>query len=254
MFTRKMPAKMSLLQINKTKKMRSYKILFIVFLSITQALLLEDSKSQDAGNKIQKSINIDKVDSNTPISANSIKDALDDIFSPSKLKSLMYDEEQFNNIEKAIEAMRNNQAFTPEGAEATKQSAEDAKKQAEEIKTLENSEDNVKSYVFLSSIMYFGEKQWSLWVNDKKFIASSNSSENELYFKSVSQDRATIVWRLSISKWKILSGKKSEEYAPKINENNQVEVEFTLKPNQTFILGSNKVADGRAVDSINRKK
>ena len=188
------------------------------------------------------------------LKSNSIKDALDDIFSPSKLKSLMYDEEQFNNIEKAIEAMRNNQAFTPEGAEATKQSAEDAKKQAEEIKTLENSEDNVKSYVFLSSIMYFGEKQWSLWVNDKKFIASSNSSENELYFKSVSQDRATIIWRLSISKWKILSGKKSEEYAPKINENNQVEVEFTLKPNQTFILGSNKVADGRAVDSINKKR
>jgi predicted nucleic acid-binding Zn ribbon protein len=82
----------------------------------------------------------------------------------------------------------------------------------------------------------------------------SSSSENELYFKSVSQDRATIIWRLSISKWKILSGKKSEEYAPKINENNQVEVEFTLKPNQTFILSSNKVADGRAVDSINRKK
>jgi hypothetical protein len=150
--------------------MRSYKILFIVFLSITQALLLEDAKSQDAENKIQKSINIDKVDSTTPISSNSIKSALDDIFSPSKLKSLMYDEEQYNNIEKAIEAMRNNQAFTPEGAEANKQSAEDAKKQAEEIKTLEGSEDNVKSYVFLSSIMYFGEKQWSLWINDKKFI------------------------------------------------------------------------------------
>jgi len=245
---------MILHQINKTKKMRSYKILFIVFLSITQAILIEDSKSQGAENKIQKSINIDKVDSTTPISATSIKDALDDIFTTSKIKSLMYDEEQFNNIEKAIEAMRNNQSFTPEGAEAKKQSAEDAKKQAEEIKTLEESEDNVKSYVFLSSIMYFGEKQWSLWINDKKFIANSNSNENELFFKVVSQDKATIVWRLSISKWKILSGKKSEEYAPKINENNQVEVEFTLKPNQTFILSSNKVVDGRAVDSINRRK
>jgi hypothetical protein len=245
---------MILHQINKTKKMRSYKILFIVFLSITQAILIEDSKSQGAENKIQKSINIDKVDSTTPISATSIKDALDDIFTTSKIKSLMYDEEQFNNIEKAIEAMRNNQSFTPEGAEAKKQSAEEAKKQAEEIKTLEESEDNVKSYVFLSSIMYFGEKQWSLWINDKKFIANSNSNENELFFKVVSQDKATIVWRLSISKWKILSGKKSEEYAPKINENNQVEVEFTLKPNQTFILSSNKVVDGRAVDSINRRK
>ena len=166
----------------------------------------------------------------------------------------MYDEDQFNNLEKAIEAMRNNQSFVPEGEEAQKESVENAKKQDEELKKLESSEDNVKSYVFLSSIMYFSEKQWSLWINDKKFMASSNSVENELYFKNISQDRATIVWKLSISKWKILSGKKSEEYAPKINENNQVEVEFTLKPNQTFILGLNKVADGRAVDSINRKK
>jgi hypothetical protein len=233
--------------------MRSYKILFIVLLSVIEVLFSKDSRSQDKG-KIQKSINIDKIDSTTPLSANSIKNALDDIFSPSKLKSLMFDEEQFANIEKAIEAMRNNQSFTPEGAEAKKQSAEDAKKQAEEIKTLEESEDNVKSYVYLSSIMYFADKQWSLWINDKKFVANSNSDENELFFKNVSQDKATIIWRLSISKWKILSGKKSEEYAPKINENNQVEVEFTLKPNQTFILSSNKVVDGRAVDSINRKK
>lgn len=232
--------------------MRSYKILFIVIISLINLLLTSESYSQ-GNEKIQKSINIDKVTSETPLSTNSIKNALDDIFSPSKLKSIMYDDEQFTNIEKAIEAMRNNQAFTPEGDEITKQSAEDAKKQADEIKKLESSEENVKSYVFLSSIMFFGEKQWSLWINDKKFIAASNSSENELYFKNITQDKATIVWRLSISKWKILSGKKSEEYAPKINENNQVEVEFSLKPNQTFILGSNKVVDGRAVDSINKK-
>jgi hypothetical protein len=81
----------------------------------------------------------------------------------------MYDEEQFNNLEKAIEAMRNNQSFVPEGEEAQKESDENAKKQDEELKKLESSEDNVKSYVFLSSIMYFSEKQWSLWINDKKF-------------------------------------------------------------------------------------
>lgn len=234
--------------------MRSYKILFVTLISLIQLLLLEESKSQNS--PIQKSINIDKLKDSeaTPLSSNSIKKALDDIFSSSKLKSLMYDEEQFNNLEKAIEAMRNNQSFVPEGEEAQKESDENAKKQDEEIKKLESSEDNVKSYVFLSSIMYFSDKQWSLWINDKKFIASANSVENELYFKNISQDKATIVWKLSISKWKILSGKKSEEYAPKINENNQVEVEFTLKPNQTFILGLNKVADGRTVDSINRKK
>ena len=234
--------------------MRSYKILLIILVAIMQTIAFDESKSQNS-DKMPKSVNIDNLKAGeTPISSNSIKNALDDIFSPSKLKSIMYDEEQFSNLEKAIEALRNNQSFVPEGEEINKQSAEDAKKQEEEIKKLEGSEENVKSYVFLSSIMYFSEKQWSLWINDKKFLANANSSENELYFKNVTQDQVNIVWRLSISKWKILSGKKSEEYAPKINENNQVEVEFSLKPNQTFILGSNKVVDGRAVDSINRKK
>ena len=235
--------------------MRSYKILLIALIAILQTLAFDESRSQNNNDKMPKSINIDNLKAGeTPISSNSIKNALDDIFSPSKLKSIMYDEEQFSNLEKAIEALRNNQSFIPEGEEINKQSAEDAKKQEEEIKKLEGSEENVKSYVFLSSIMYFSEKQWSLWINDKKFMATSNSNVNELYFKNVTQDQVNIVWRLSISKWKILSGKKSEEYAPKINENNQVEVEFSLKPNQTFILGSNKVVDGRAVDSINRKK
>jgi hypothetical protein len=48
--------------------------------------------------------------------------------------------------------------------------------------------------------------------------------------------------------------KECQAAQTEINANNQVEVEFTLKPNQTFILGLNKVVDGRAVDSINRKK
>ncbi|NBX52815.1 MAG: hypothetical protein EBT63_04125 [Proteobacteria bacterium] len=101
--------------------------------------------------------------------------------------------------------------------------------------------------------MFFSEKSWSLWINDKKFLAQSNNPENELYFKNISQNQLTVVWKLSISKWKILSGKKSEELAPKINKDNQVEVEFTLKPNQTFMLSSNKVVDGRVLDSNKRR-
>ena len=72
--------------------MRSYKILFIVIISLIHLLLTKESYSQ-GNEKIQKSINIDKITSATPLSANSIKNALDDIFSPSKLTSIMYDDE-----------------------------------------------------------------------------------------------------------------------------------------------------------------
>jgi hypothetical protein len=219
------------------------------FLLIT--LISNSAYSQEV--KIEKSINIDKNNLANEISAKSIENSIEQIFSPSKLKSIMHGDEEFNNIEKAVDAMRNNIDFIPEGEELSKKTQEDAVKREEELKKLESNEDNVKSYIYLSSIMFFGQNNWSAWVNDKKYTSSNNKETEEIFLKEISQDKIIILWKLSISKWKILSGKKSEELAPKINTNNQVEVEFTLKPNQTFILGSNKVVDGRAIDSFRRK-
>jgi len=232
--------------------MKNFKFALKIYL-IKIAIIANALAQQPA--EIPKSVNIDKDSqvTSSQISANAVKKAIDEIFSNNKLKSLMYDDEQYSNIENAIEAMRNNQAFVPQGEEIAKLSNEEAKKQAEEQKNLEASEENAKSYIYLSSIMFFSPQSWSLWINETKYMANSNKEENELFFKDPSQDRVTVVWKLSISKWKILSGKKSEEYAPKINSANQVEVEFSLKPNQTFILSSNKVVDGKAYEG-NRKR
>jgi len=223
---------------------------------IIKTCLIVNVFAQEIKENIKNSVNIDKVSqvSSNDISQNAIKKAIDEIFTSSQIKSLMFDDEQFNNLENAIEAMRNDQAFVPEGSEISKMNDEEAKKRAEELKNVEASEDNAKSYIYLSSIMFFSPESWSLWINDIKFLAKSNKIENELFFKDLSSDKVTVIWKLSISKWKILSGKKSEESAPKINSSNQVEVEFTLKPNQTFILGSNKVVDGRAYEGSRSKK
>lgn len=232
-------------------KINSY---ILTFLAIN--FFINNANSQNNQEKIDlsKSINIDKLaDKNNQISAESVKKSIEQIFSPSKLVSLMYNDEQFSNIEKAIEASRNNVEFVPEGEEAKKLSEEQAKKQKEENEDIQKTEDNAKSYVYLSSIMFFSENSWSLWINDKKYATSTNNPDSELYFKNVSQDQVTVIWKLSISKWKILSGKKSEELAPKINKDNQVEVTFNLKPNQTFILNSNKTVDGKVYDSGKRK-
>lgn len=234
---------------NKMKNLRLIFLLVTVYINLITFTYAQNNK------EIAKSINIDNnlQISNNDISANAVKKAIDEIFLSSKIKSLMFDDEQYSNIENAIEAMRNNQAFVPQGVELTKQSDEEAKRQAEELKNTEASEENAKSYIYLSSIMFFSPQSWSLWINETKYMASSNKEDNELFFKDLSQDKVTVVWKLSISKWKILSGKKSEEYAPKINSANQVEVEFSLKPNQTFILSSNKVVDGKAYEG-NKKR
>jgi hypothetical protein len=226
-----------------------------LFYTLSIVNLLANNAFSQNNNDIPKSINIDKLaeGNNNQISAESVKKSLDELFSPSKLTSLMYNDEQYGNIEKAIESARNNIEFIPEGEEAKKLSEEEAKKQKEEMEIIQKNEDNEKSYIYLSSIMFFSENSWSLWVNDKKYVASNNKPDAELYFKNVSQDKVTIIWKLSISKWKILSGKKSEELAPKINKDNQVEIAFDIKPNQTFILNSNKTVDGRVLDYQKRR-
>ena len=175
----------------------------------------------------------------TQISASSIKKSIEDLFSGAKIQSLMFSETDSSNIDKAIEAFQNNQIFELESEEENLE-----KSTTEEAKKLE--QENVKAYIFLSSILYFGTDSWSLWINDKKYTAKSNKVESELYFKSVERDKVNIIWKLSVSKWKILSGLRSESLAPKINNNNQVEIDFTLHPNQTFVISSNKVVNGKA--------
>ena len=193
-------------------------------------------------NEINKKI--ETANSKTPISASYIKKSIEDLFSNTKIQSLMFSDTDISNIDKAIEAFQNNQIFELEGGEENQE-----KSITEEEKKLE--QENVKAYIFLSSILYFGNDSWSLWINDKKYTAKNNKLDSELYIKSVKKDRVNIIWKLSVSKWKILSGLRSESLAPKINSNNQVEIDFVLQPNQTFILNSNKVVNGKA--SVNKK-
>ena len=193
-------------------------------------------------NEINKKI--ETASNKTPISASYIKKSIEDLFSNTKMQSLMFGDSDISNIDKAIEAFQNNQIFELEGGEENQE-----KSITEEEKKLE--QENVKAYIFLSSILYFGNDSWSLWINDKKYTAKNNKIDSELYFKSVEKDKVNIIWKLSVSKWKILSGLRSESLAPKINSNNQVEIDFVLQPNQTFILNSNKVVNGKA--SINNK-
>jgi len=93
-----------------------------------------------------------------------------------------------------------------------------------------------------------------VWINDKKITSENNDPTKELYLRSVQKDQVKLLWKLSISKWKILSGLKSEELAPKINQDNQVEIEMTLKTNQTFILRTSEVVEGKAVMELIRRK
>ena len=70
------------------------------------------------------------------------------------------------------------------------------------------------------------------------------TSTNEIYIKSINANNVDIVWTMSITKWKILTEQKSDNRAP-IGANNQVELNFNLSFNQTYILVGQRIIEGR---------
>lgn len=180
------------------------------------------------------------------IVTNDTKESLGTILLQQNAVSLMFDDEQNSNIERAIYAFKTNQSFTPESSSNNT----DDKSQQKESEVSENE----KSYIYLASIIYFGRSDWVVWINNQKITAASNRESNEMYITDVEPSRVKFLWRISVSKWKILSGQKSEILAPKINDRNQVEVEFELHPNQTFMLTNRNVIEGKAVIALLKKK
>ncbi|MBU6140051.1 MAG: hypothetical protein KGP29_00640 [Proteobacteria bacterium] len=161
-----------------------------------------------------------------------------------KVISLMYDDDQNANIDRAVDAFKNNKKFLPEETDEQKEIANEEKDGAR----------NRKSFIYLASILYLTKNDWVVWVNEQKITPSSNRPEKEIYLSSVKNDLIAITWKLSLSKWKILSQQGPEAETPELNESNQVVVKFELKPNQTFSLAENRIFEGRVTDLFLSKK
>ncbi len=251
-----------------------FKIFFLVFtLALSESFAQEQSKLTESNlsNNPQPAApeaspekkEGDKESSSSSINSlvNQAKNGLaETLLGKNKTSSLMFDDQESENLERAIDSLKNNQVYTPDGTEGDqsqnsdindKQKAEEAEKlkKAEELKNLENE----KSYIYMASIIYFNAKDWIVWINDKKITSKTNDSKKELFVESIKKDRAKILWKLSLSKWKIISGKK-EEFAPAVNAENQIEIHFELRPNQTFVLSSGKVVEGKALVALQKKK
>ncbi len=189
------------------------------------------------------------------ISAASISNSISNILGDpngTEVEALMFDNKELGNINRAIDSLKNNQIYVPEGPDKIEKiipEEEVEKKEENEV------EENEKSYIYLGSVIYFAPNDWVIWLNDQKITTSTNNEQKEIYVSSVINDRIKIRWKMSLSKWKILSGKKDETMAPRLDFNsNVVESEFELRPNQTFILGSNSVVEGKAVIALIKKK
>ena len=195
-----------------------------------------DTLDKKVSDVLDKSDDNDKKQKNNDLGKVS---GIEDVLLQQKpITSVMFSDVDEKNIDRAVRAYKNKEKFVVNQDSDSKKAKDKSGKKKDPI-------ENERSFLHLSSIIYFASDAWSLWVDSVKISSDSNKVGSDLYVKFISSEKVTIVWTMSISKWKILSGKVSESDAPKINKNDQVEVEFTLKQNQTYMLTTNKVIEGK---------
>lgn len=161
--------------------------------------------------------------------------------------SIMYSQEEVDNIKKAVEANKSGQAFLTEEESSKELTAEEKAALEEEKKLKELAEINERSKIHLGSILYFSKKSWVIWLNKNKITSSDNKKENEFYVESINGHEVNISWSLSLTKWRVLSGRNNNDEAPKTDSNNRVNLRFTLMPNQTYLLRDDLVVEGKTI-------
>lgn len=100
--------------------------------------------------------------------------------------------------------------------------------------------------IYLGSIVYYDDANWSVWINGKKLTNMVNAPTNPIFVESVGRNRVTLVWKPNsmLPLNKILNSRKIAT-----PENLQVEessgrVIVTLMPNQTFVPSLLAVLEG----------
>lgn len=185
---------------------------------------------------------------------NDISDVLLDKEKDILPKSLMFNDQEKLQIKRTIEALKNNKIYEPSDAELESQKDLEKELLEEEAKKEEEEElGSEKSYLYLASLLYYSEYDWVVWINDQKITYADNDSTQELYIKNINHSQLDIIWSLSVSKWKIISGNTSG-IIPETNENNQIVIEFTIRPNQTFVLKDRSIIEGKIKVSQNKSE
>ncbi len=214
------------------------------------------NKNNLNGNSAESTDNKEDLDSknnvspNNDLQLNNLQEGMADLIMGSKATSLMFDDREIDNIERAVESYKNKQVFTLDEDAEDKQDqngneSEDNADKANNI-VVKGQEDelNPNSYIYLASIIYSSPENWSIWLNNKKITSETNKSDKELFVKSIDRNQVSIQWNVSPTKLKVLVGSKAEDKF-QTNANGLVEIKFSLRPNQTYVLGNDKVTEGK---------
>ena len=115
-------------------------------------------------------------------------------------------------------------------------------------------EPSVYPVFYLSSIVYHGPKDWSVWVSGYKITSGLN--DTDITVSGISKDSVTLTWaptfnravklrheRNAFADAEPIKNKLSPSQPVKFDEDAGT-VSFTLRPNQAFVVGYFKVFEG----------
>lgn len=231
------------------------KIYFLNFITIAfiSSFAFAQIENEPIGNSESQLIEEDtennsdeNIDQPNLIPLNNNDELEEDSFDFSEIESLMINQDEKQGLNLAIESYKTGEAFLFDDYEQEAVTEDKAIDIASNVE-----EENRNAFLHLATIIYQSKDNWTIWINDQRISASNNSDLNEIYVQDISNDYVDILWKLSLSKWKILSRNNSDDLAPNINELNQVEIKFSLKPNQTFALRNEEIIEGRVIFSSN---
>lgn len=107
------------------------------------------------------------------------------------------------------------------------------------------SEEKVMANIYLNSILYISPNRWSVWINGDKITNETNNSNNEIFILNTSKEKIIVLWKVSLSKWEIIVPDLDYLSTVELNEYNEVENIFTLRPNQTYLPLEDKIIEGK---------
>lgn len=170
-------------------------------------------------------------------------DVKEDVFSETgqdnQYKSVMFTDQELSLISESVRAFKAGTGLAAAGL-------------------AQGVENQIRSY-HLNSIIYKGENQWTIWLNNNKL--SPGSDAGGLKIESVSEHSATVKWFTSeldriTPDWRrklvIVSNNKYKAKPSdgaiviEVQDQNSVLITFRLEPNQTFDVNNMKIKEGNS--------
>lgn len=119
------------------------------------------------------------------------------------------------------------------------------------------AEDKSLNVVTLNSIMFMNEKNWTIWLNNKKFSNLDNNKNNsEFQVIAINQNKIKLKWLMTMTKFQNFINKKNliaeERYS--INNEGRVEILLDLYVNQSYLSFLDKIVDGKYIPERKKKE